>query len=371
MNTKINILTILFLLNACSFAYAKLENRSYGQVEQAVQESLVGGAVGDAMGKPTEFLSVDAIYKRYPHGIRSFDDFKEIDFWKEDGNRIAPYTDDTRMALLVLSELINSRKNNWSIDKTMDAIARSFVADMHDKKGWTMPDRAPGNACIKNVKELEKRVKEGTENWQVSWWNPFTWLRSYWWDVQDTQAGGCGSVMHAHPFGLVFADNPQKAEEWSAQHSKSTHSAPIALAACAAMAAGTAYALQHKDPEFILQKMVEAARRYDKTTAQMIERAIKYAKEGKSSEDVFKEFQGWAAHDAIAATAYIFAISHDDLKKAIYLGVHTPGDSDSIASMAGALVGAYTENKQLPEEWIETIEDGALLKRKAKDVALL
>jgi ADP-ribosylglycohydrolase len=346
-------------------------NCLHSNLQSAIEGSVLSGAIGDAMGRVTEFIrSVDAIYKKYPNGIRSFNDFREIDFWQENGKHTAPYTDDTRMALLVLSELIKARKNNWSLDKTMGAIAHSFVTDMYNKKkGWMCAYRAPGNACIKNVSELEIRIKEGIENWQTTWWNPFK-QKIAWWDVQDAKAGGCGSVMHAHPFGLVFADNPQKAEQWAAEHSKLTHGAPIARAACAALAVGTAYAVQHKDPEFILQRMVEAARHYDEITAKMIERAIGYAKNKTvSSAKVFEEFRGFAAHEAIAATAYIFALSSDDLKKTIHLAIHTPGDSDSIASMAGALVGVYTGSAQLPEEWIKTVEDGELFKWKAAEVS--
>ena len=61
----------------------------------------------------------------------------------------------------------------------------------------------------------------------------------------------------------------------------------------------------------------------------------------EKSKPVFEKYLGWAAHDAIASTVYAFALCPNDPKKAIALGVNTPGDSDSIASMAGALGGAY------------------------------
>jgi ADP-ribosylglycohydrolase len=40
--------------------------------------------------------------------------------------------------------------------------------------------------------------------------------------------------MRAYPFGLVFAQESDRAEEWAVKHSKMTHRAPIALTACAA-----------------------------------------------------------------------------------------------------------------------------------------
>src|SRR3990172_11778631 len=64
------------------------------------------------------------------------------------------------------------------------------------------------------------------------------------------------------------------------------------------------------------------------------------------------EFPGWAADDAIAATVYCYFSFYNDPDPhffflqlfspllPIILGVHTTGDSDSIASMTGALVGA-------------------------------
>ena len=41
----------------------------------------------------------------------------------------------------------------------------------------------------------------------------------------------------------------------------------------------------------------------------------------------------------------------DDLEKAIFTGVHTPGDSDSIASLAGALIGARIKDKSFKEKF--------------------
>ena len=51
--------------------------------------------------------------------------------------------------------------------------------------------------------------------------------------------------------------------------------------------------------------------------------------------------------------------------EAIYLGVHTPGDSDSIASMVGALVGARLGETALPAELVAKLENSADLKADA------
>lgn len=57
--------------------------------------------------------------------------------------------------------------------------------------------------------------------------------------------------------------------------------------------------------------------------------------------------------------------------EAIYLGVHTPGNSDSIASMAGALVGARVGVEQLPQELIAGLENSVELAADAAKAANL
>ncbi|HLJ31595.1 MAG TPA: ADP-ribosylglycohydrolase family protein, partial [Candidatus Babeliales bacterium] len=99
--------------------------------------SMWAGGIGDALGRVTEFIeSTDLIFKRYPYGVRSYNDFL-VDDWKYvpaklKDKKIAPYTDDTAMAKLVMKELICSRENNWDLNETMCHIAISFINDAQD-----------------------------------------------------------------------------------------------------------------------------------------------------------------------------------------------------------------------------------------------
>ena len=208
-------------------------------------------------------------------------------------------------------------------------------------------------------------------------------------------AGGCGSVMRRHPFGLVFADDLEKAEKWAVEHSRLTHQDPIALASCAAMAVGTALALRQENPAVIVAEMIGAAQKYDHTdcrTVKKMRRAYEYAQMAhalmlkkslatvydalKNKEfvalhtQVFHEFKGWGAHEAIAAALYLFALVPDDPDAAICLGVHTPGDSDSIASLAGALVGRRVL-KKFNAQNIKDIEGRDRLRQCAHAIVIL
>ncbi len=351
------------------------KNRAYH-----ISASMLAAGAGDALGRVTEFLSMEKIHTDYPKGIHSFYDIRNT-FIKKNGKWIAPYTDDTRMAMLVMKELIKIR--HWAAhqgarfsqsaiefmhdhyDQTchrmMTMIAVSFINDHNDQAwGWAAPFREPGNACLSGITS-DRRILRDTfphgcprdiKDYPHGWWKLFN------------DGGGCGSVMHAYPFGLVFSQDPELAARLAAEHSFLSHGAPIARSACASMAAGTACALRNMQPAEVLECMVKTARKYDvagykSQTASLIEQAIEWARNPalKSPAEVFDLLRGWSAHEAVAAAAYIFASSPNNLQQAIEMGVHTPGDSDSIASLAGALVGARLGMAHIDASWIEQLED--------------
>jgi ADP-ribosylglycohydrolase len=300
-----------------------------------IAAAVLGAAIGDAMGHPTEFIgSVRAIQERYgPDGVVGF----EL-WWTRDGQRFAPYTDDTQMAEVVLRTLLWSRRESADLDATMRMMAHAFVRWSEQPQGG---HRAPGNACLAGCRELAHG--------------------EHWSRAGGPTAGGCGSVMRAYPFGLVFADDLRKAESWAVAHSRLTHGDPIALAASGAMAVGMARILRDDPLDVVLSEMVAAACRQSPKTAEMMARALDDASSGVGPETTLDRLRAWAAHEAIAAAVYLLARHPDDPRAAILAGANTPGDSDSIATLAGALVGARTGIAKLPPDWVRDVERSHVL----------
>jgi len=291
------------------------------------QGAVLGAAIGDAMGHPTEFIGSFAdIYERYgPEGVTCFELFHE-----HEGRRFAPYTDDTQMAEVVLRTLLAGHSN---LDETMRRLADGFVRWSENPQGG---HRTPGNACMSGCRRLARGVP--------------------WREAGGATAGGCGSVMRAYPFGLVFAHDLEQAEHWAVEHSRLTHQDPIALAACAAMAVGMARIRRREAPALVVSEMVAAAGRYSARTAAMMAIAVEEARTGVGPQETLERLQGWAAHEAIAAAVYIFTRHPDDPRAAILEGANTPGDSDSIATLAGALVGGRCGMAVLPADWVRDVE---------------
>jgi ADP-ribosylglycohydrolase len=351
--------------------------RAQEEIADRIRGSLVAGSLGDAMGAPTEFVSsLSEIYQQFPNGIHSFADFQPKD--------IVPYTDDTALTLVTAEASMQGIQacvdyGIGGIDRFMGHLVRAYIKDMHAPDGWAKPSRAPGTGCLKNVRYLVSLGYEADNG--DTWKAGLHELR----DAAKTgklAGGGCGAVMRAHPFGLLYRryKNGEVMADFAAQHSLLTHGSLQSMASCAAMATGVAAAVQGKNVPDIIEGMIAAAARYDGITAVLLRNAVALAEKnkkliekydykklpialanGKSKlaqaeqenvhNPVFEKHLGWLAHDAIAATVYIFALYPDDIKRAIYLGVHTPGDSDSIASMAGALVGARVGYKKVEKSY--------------------
>jgi ADP-ribosylglycohydrolase/protein-tyrosine phosphatase len=306
-----------------------------GSRHDRVAGAVLAAAIGDALGHPTEFLSMEAIHTRFgPEGVRGFELFLD-----EGGRRVAPFTDDTQMSELViealLEELERGSDRDADLDRTMVDLARRFVAWSHSPRGG---HRAPGNACLAGCRALERGVP--------------------WREAGGPTAGGCGSVMRAWPFGLVF-DDLSEAEKWAVEHSKLTHRDPIALAACAAVVWGVGLGLRGRDVDETARAMIDAASRWSEPTASMMKRAHDEARDGTPPSVTLDRLRGWAAHEAIAGALYLLVRHPDDPRAALLEGANTPGDSDSLASIAGALVGARVGLAKLPPEWVRDVERSA------------
>ncbi|HEX4340945.1 MAG TPA: ADP-ribosylglycohydrolase family protein [Polyangiaceae bacterium] len=242
-------------------------SRRGNHLAERVTGAVLGAAIGDAMGR----------------------------------KRVAPYTDDTELAEVVLTSLLDARLAGEALDPAMTRLARAIV------------------------------------KWSES-------------------PQGSGSVMRAYPVGLVFHSDAEAREAWAVAQSQLTHRAPIALAASSAMAHGTASALAGDAVRDTVDVLVQSAARHDVGTADMIARAAAAAHDGQAPETVLERLRGWAAHEAIAAATYVYVRHPDEFRVAVLEAANTPGDSDTIATLVGALVGARCGTNAIPPEWLRDVE---------------
>ncbi|GAB3932144.1 ADP-ribosylglycohydrolase family protein [Micromonospora vulcania] len=309
---------------------------------------LFGLAYGDALGKPTEFLTVAEIRERYgPDGPRELTGVPAL------------VTDDTQMTLAVGHALLGAREPSPEV---VEPLLRARFLE------WAAsPDnnRAPGMTCLRACGDLSLGV-------------PWT---------QATVVGskGCGANMRVAPVGLVPDYDLDVLAGVAQLQAAMTHGHPTALAASEL----TAYAIRMlRDgaelaalPGLLRERCREQravyrpewldvlwrqpgiatpadyiGRGWDECLAVLdrLDLALRTTDDGGDACRITGA--GWIAEEALA-TGLFCAIRHaDDPVSALARGAATSGDSDSIACLAGAFLGASLGMAAWPARWQGQIE---------------
>jgi ADP-ribosylglycohydrolase len=71
--------------------------------------------------------------------------------------------------------------------------------------------------------------------------------------------------------------------------------------------------------------------------------------------------EGWVGDEAVASAMYCYWRNPNDYSSAILTAVNTDGDSDSIATITGSVLGARLGLDSIPAKWRSEVEDSAYL----------
>ncbi|MBL8112114.1 MAG: ADP-ribosylglycohydrolase family protein [Acidobacteria bacterium] len=316
--------------------------------------SLLGLAIGDALGYPTEFVgSLSAIRARWgEHGVTGF----------ESGGRhpAGTFTDDTQMSIAVARALV--RAGHRDLDTLMDVLAQEFVAWSRHPSN----NRAPGGTCMSGCRSLAAGAA--------------------WRDAGVKGSKGCGAAMRAAPIGLYYHDDTEALVRVAAAQSVLTHSHPTGIASSVAAAAPVAWVARGNGFDGILDFTRDCvAMLSDETlrdlgaTPQLIEeagigemlRALDRTAQSLGVEaanvcDLLGE--AWIGEEAVSTALWCVARAGDDFRQSVLRGANSSGDSDSIACIAGSIAGALHGVAAIPEEWVRDVEKTELLDRLAREL---
>ena len=75
-------------------------------------------------------------------------------------------------------------------------------------------------------------------------------------------------------------------------------------------------------------------------------------------EDALRKLgQGWYADETFALAYFCILRYPDDYKKAVQTAVNITGDSDSVGSVAGGILGARLGVEAVPVSWVEALKE--------------
>ena len=354
---------------------------------------LLGGALGDSLGYAVEFDSISAIRARFgPAGLQ---DFSALD-------AASPFSDDTQMTLYTADGLLEALE--WANDGvSADINACLWLAYLRwlGTQGVAVPAsapvqpprwidgqdvlknrRAPGNECLSGLATGEM----GTVQRPV---NP--------------ESKGCGTVMRSAPFGLIPHLEPGTVYKLSSDAASLTHGHPAARQSAGVFslvihALATGRGLREAAESALGQLRGGVLRKGEDPDADVVSRleaALQLAGDRSGSgdrlspEDLVRELgEGWVAEEALAVALYAVlstapgtgtetttaagaaeerAEAH--FRAAIAVAVNHSGDSDSTASIAGNILGAYYGEQCLPASWLAALEAPEVIRGMASRLA--
>lgn len=343
-------------------------------INDRIRGSLTGGAIGDALGYPVEFLSWNNIKNKYgTTGITRFDTTR----WRSDdtsNNGVAIVSDDTQMTLFTANGILNSIKNKASV---LASICEAYIEWLltqvkKNQKGFSqcwickLPEmnacRAPGNTCISSLMD----IMNGNEPYNDS--------------------KGCGGVMRIAPIPLYgVVDNRMDIKETcllAAKASELTHCHPLGYIPSAFVAyliyrlvqdehpTKESYRTYIKEGLFLISDMYPNYRDTVGEFILLVDRAMYLAK--KADYDV-KNIEyylggGWVAEEAVAIAIYCSLAHFDDFERAMIAAVNHSGDSDSTGAVTGNILGAAIGYENLPQFYKENLELHDVILKMADDL---
>lgn len=110
-----------------------------------IRGMLVGGAIGDALGRPVECMSYEDIRKNHPDGVTTYVAPKNNKWFKDDKTGVI--TDDTQLGLAVVKALI--RANGFGMGTQASYHVKAFK---ESTEGW-------GGSLRESIKKLSEGVR--------------------------------------------------------------------------------------------------------------------------------------------------------------------------------------------------------------------
>ena len=313
----------------------------------AIRGCMLGGAVGDALGAPIEFMSEAAIMQKYGNeGVLDYVEFA-------DGT--GAITDDTQMALFTAEGILRAyvRGHEKGICCPASVVKFAYQRWLNTQgytptapedfidSGWLIKEkqlfssRAPGMTCLSALEENTLHAKNNSK--------------------------GCGTVMRLAPVGLFF--DPESAYKYGWEFSAITHGHPTGITAGGAFAMLISYLRHGKSLAAALdlvEKRLESVPDAAETLA-----AIRKA---RTAYTISELGEGWVAEEALAIGIYCTLHHQWNFKAGVLAAVNITGDSDSTGCIAGHILGILNGEKAIPEKWRKNLREYNIVSQIANDI---
>lgn len=357
----------LYYLDSCrknrklSIWNTPLDLKAKATIKDKFYGCIIGGAAGDALGYPVEFMDEEEIFTC--HGKEGITEYR-----LQDG--LARISDDTQMTLFTAAGLLlGTSRGYWrgirapypvylSVAYKLWYVTQNTSFSDYDsaKYSWAgiwlmdvpgmFARRAPGNTCLSAIAAgCSGRIEQPINH-----------------------SKGCGGVMRVAPVGLFLGSSHiagLAVDIIAADAAALTHGHEMGYIP-AAMFSHIVRLVSHSDNIILADAVADSIYAMQlifpwadslPNFLNKIQLAIDLA--GKSENDldaIHALGAGWCGDEALAIAVYCALKYSDDFDKAIIAAVNHSGDSDSTGAITGNILGAYLGLSKIPEKYTRNLE---------------
>lgn len=288
---------------------------------EQVKGCLLGQAVADSLGATFEGQETEWLRGRFA-GKEQMVEYSAAGFRN--------YTDDTEMALALASQLA------CRADIDPQELMQGFVQEYTPWRGYGRGTRVLIEAFGREAdyEHLVEHLFPGG-----SWGN--------------------GAAMRAAPIGLRFARNHDLLWEQARLSAWPTHRNILGIEGAQLIAFTTALAVSDLEinPQQLMQTLLP------RVTTAVFGKQLSLLGNLTDESELSQFGNGIGAHESVVTAIGCFALHPDSFEDAVALAIWQGGDTDTIAAMTGALVGARLGAEQIPADWSANLEDAAFAAR--------
>lgn len=319
------------------------------EMKEKILGSLLGAAIGDAMGAATELRTKEMIKERFGGTVSEIIPPPDDTFAR--GAKAGSVTDDFSLIYYTVKAILD---NDGVIDKTAaDQALLNWSEDEIFYKQYVGPTT---RAAVERIKGIT------TENY-------------YDFIVCDNAKASNGSAMKISPAGLFHPGDLDRAIEAAITICRPTHNNNLSIEGACAIAAAVSEALKdNSDVYSIVQAGFYGARRGKElakgtcavlagpSVTKRMKLAVQLALTAESLDDATTQIadvvgSGLHISEAVPAVFGIIVAAKGDAMDAVIAAVNIGSDTDTIASMTGAVLGALNGAKAFPEKYLHLIEE--------------
>lgn len=356
------------------------------RLHDRIRGSMIGGAVGDALGYPIEFWSERQIFSTFgKNGIG------EYVLSAETGKALI--SDDTQMTLFTANGILVGQTRlavrgiggyptgyvaraylDWLKTQTssMDEITRQERYSQGGGTSWLLdvPElyhrRAPGNTCLSALTSYANHYEYGTLDHPIN------------------GSKGCGGIMRVAPLALAYRirenyyGSIEELDRIGAELAAITHGHSLGYMP-AAVVTHILDRILTEDGAVDLKSIILDARgemtklftgdpHLDELT-DVIDRAVALSENDHGDlENIHELGEGWVAEETLGISLYCALRHQDDFSGGVMAAVNHKGDSDSTGAVTGNILGAIVGFKGIEDRWKRSLELYTVITEMADDL---